>query len=162
MRAHGLSPTDMMTGLVLIGCAVGGVVFKLTHDAGVLQARIIALETVQDRRPDIVFMDYSSVGDLLALGAQPAELEPILQGLGDQEQLLVEAGYVVLNTSALIGGPERLIVPAPGAQALEARLMAAGQAPGGLADTAERPGEDLDALGLRLLDALEAGAGEGG
>ena len=164
MRAHGLSTTDIVTGLVLIGVALGGVIFKLTHDAGALEARIIALEAVQDRRPDIVFMDYSGVGELLALGADPAELEPILAGLGEQEQLLVEAGYVVLNTSALIGGPERLIVPAPGAQALEARLTAVGQGPGSLADTAEIPQteEDLDALGLRLFDALDAGVGEGG
>ena len=157
MRPQGISTTDIVTGLVLIGCAAGGVIFKLTQDAEALASRITALETVQDRRPDIVFMDYSGIGELLALGADPAELEPILEGIADRERRLVAAGYVVLNTSVLIGGPERLIVPAPGADALEARLAGDRR---GAAGVSEEP--DLDALGVQLFEALDPGAVEGG
>ena len=162
MRLLEIKSADVIAALVLVGLGLGAVVFKLTDDARALEARIVVLEAVQDRQPDIVFTDYSRVGELLALGAAPAELEPILQGMGDQEQRLIEAGYVVLNTSALVGGPGRFIVPAPGVEALEARLhRGRSDGLGGVGGLSEED-PDLNALGLRLFEALDPAGDEGG
>ena len=144
-----------------------GLVATITQDLGDLYLSPVGEAITANSANTILLRQKGDVIDRLVAAKHvtlsPYEVQLVkslrtVSGGGPGRPAFSEA-YLMTERGRGVG---RLIVPAPGAQALEARLMAAGQAPRGLADTAERPDEDLDALGRRLLDALDAGAGEGG
>jgi hypothetical protein len=72
--------------------------------------RLAQLETATENRPPMVVLDYLILAKTMPNGTTPEELNRQMVNLTMQASQYKEAGYIVLNSEAIIGSPESIII----------------------------------------------------